>query len=141
MNKIKLFLVALGIALSFVAAPAIGAEGPKDKVVLQVSEANPATWNLTMNNVKNFIQALGKDNVSVEVVAYGPGLKMFMLDSPVADRIQEAAEKGVKFAACGNTMKAMKVTKEDLVPASFVVPGGVIELMHKQQEGYAYIKP
>lgn len=139
MSKIKTFLVAVGIAMSFVAAPAISA--PKDKVVIQVSEANPATWNLAMNNVKNFVQALGKENVSVEVVAYGPGLKMFMLDSPVADRIQEAAEQGVKFAACGNTMKAMKVTKEDLVPASMVVPGGVIELMHKQQEGYAYIKP
>ncbi len=141
MNKIKLFLLALGIALSFVAAPAISANSPKDKVVLQVSEANPATWNLTLNNVNNFIQALGKDNVSVEVVAYGPGLKMLMLDSPVANKIQEAAELGVKFAACGNTMKVMKVTKDDLVPAAFVVPGGVIELMRKQQEGYAYIKP
>ena len=113
----------------------------KDQVVLQVSDADPAKWNLALNNVKNFQAALGKDNVDVEIVAYGPGIGMLKLDSEVGNRVDDAVSNGVKIVACENTMKGQKLTKADMLPAIGYVPGGVIELMHKQQEGYAYIRP
>ena len=77
----------------------------------------------------------------LEIVAYGPGISMLKIDSPVAVRIAEAVKSGVKVVACQNTMKAQKLIAADMLPTVDYVPAGVVELMKKQQEGYAYIRP
>jgi intracellular sulfur oxidation DsrE/DsrF family protein len=38
-------------------------------------------------------------------------------------------------------MKAKKLTKEDMNPSVGIVPGGVVEIMDRQMDGYAYIRP
>lgn len=43
--------------------------------------------------------------------------------------------------ACENTMRAKKITKEDMLPAVSYVPAGVTEIMKKQGEGWAYLRP
>jgi len=126
-----------GLAASAQAADKAGKPG----VVIQISENNPATWNLALNNAKNLQQALGKDKVDVEIVAYGPGINMLKFDSEVAPRVKEASASGVAVRACGNTMKAQKLTEKDIEGSVKVVPAGVIEIMNKQREGWAYIKP
>ena len=113
----------------------------KEKVVFQVSEANPMTWNLTLNNVKNVQESLGSANVDVEIVVYGPGIGMLKADSVAGNRVGDAIKSGVKIVACENTMKGMHLTTADMLPTIGYVPGGVIELMKKQKEGYAYIRP
>lgn len=110
------------------------------KVVMQVSDANPATWNLALNNVKNF-QAATKGQAKIEIVAYGPGIGMLTADSEVADRVSEAVDSGVKVAACGNTMKAKNLTKADMNAKVDIVPGGVVEIVTREMEGYSYIRP
>jgi hypothetical protein len=45
----------------------------RPRVVLQMSEADPAKWNLALNNAKNIQTDLGAANVDIELVAYGPG--------------------------------------------------------------------
>lgn len=113
----------------------------KQKVVFQVSDADPKKWNLTLNNVKNIQHDLGKNNVDIEVVAYGPGIGMLKLDSDVGTRVAEALGSGVNVVACGNTMTNSKLTKEDMLPNIGYVKAGVVELMEKQRQGYAYIRP
>lgn len=114
----------------------------KPGVIIQVSENNPAIWNLALNNAKNVIQAKGgKDNVDVEIVAYGPGINMLKFDSEVAPRLKEANSSGVAIRACGNTMKGQHLTEKDLDGNVEVVPAGVIEIMDKQKLGWAYIRP
>ena len=44
-----------------------------NKLVFQVSNADPAKWNLALNNARNVIKDLGEDSVAIEIVAYGPG--------------------------------------------------------------------
>jgi len=118
----------------------MAAEG-KHRVVIQVSENDPANWNLALNNAQNLQQALGKDNVKVEIVAYGPGLNMLKANSKVAGRVNGALDQNVDVVACGNTMKKMKVTKDDLIGGTRIVEGGVIEISERQQQGWTYIKP
>ncbi len=113
----------------------------KQSVVIQISENDPAKWNLALNNAKNLQSELGKDNVNIEIVAYGPGLDMLKFDSEVANRLTDARKGGVTLAACGNTMKARKVSKQDLHADVTVVPAGVVEIMSKQRAGWTYIKP
>ena len=127
-------------------APAAGvaadtAAAPQHKVIFHVSDDDPAKWNLVLNNARNIQQDVGKDNVDIEVVAYGPGLGMLKLESPVTARVGEAIGKGVKLMACENTMNGRKLTKADMLPDIGYVKAGVVELMLKQQQGYSYIRP
>ena len=137
------------VVLSFMAAASLNLmgcaqqpiQGEKEKLIFQVSDADPKKWNLTLNNVKNVQHDLGKDNVDIEVVAYGPGIGMLKLDSEVGSGVAEATASGVKVVACGNTMTAQKLTKQDMLPNLGYAKAGVVELMQKQHQGYAIIRP
>ena len=118
-----------------------GAAIAQNKVVFQVSDSDVAKWNLTMNNIRNVQQELGADKVTIEIVAYGPGIGLLKLESPVGQRIAEALGQRVQVVACENTMTAQKLTKADMLPNISYVPAGVVELLQKQQQGYAYIRP
>ena len=118
-----------------------GAAWAQEKVVFQVSDADPAKWNLTLNNIRNVQQDLGADKVEIEVVAYGPGIGMLKLESTVAQRVADALGKGIKVVACENTLTAQKLVRADMLPNISYVPAGVVELMRKQHQGWAYIRP
>ena len=113
----------------------------KAKVVFQVSDADPKKWNLALNNMQNVQQGLGKDNVEVELVVYGPGIGMLKTESLEGNRVNDAVAAGVKVVACETTMHALKLTKDDMLASIGYVPGGVIELMKREKEGWAYIRP
>jgi intracellular sulfur oxidation DsrE/DsrF family protein len=133
-------IATLTVAGFQAATPALAAEA-KQRVVIQVSDNDPKKWNLALNNAQNVTQALGKDNVQVEIVAYGPGLNMLKADSKVAGRLNGALDGGVGLMACGNTMKKMKVTQDDLAGGVTMVQAGVIHIMKRQGEGWAYVRP
>lgn len=110
------------------------------KVIFHVDEIGKA--NLTLKNTRNLIADLGEGNVQIEILANSEGIHM--LAKPAAQYealINELASKGVIFAACANTMKEFGITKEALLDLATVVPSGVGELVKRQAEGYAYIKP
>ncbi len=129
----------LGASLS---SPALGQSGPaRNKLVFQVSDGDPGKWNLVLNNVRNVQTELPDEETEIEVVVYGPGIGMLKGDSPVAKRVADTLKNGVKVVACENTMKNMKLTYADMLPAIGYVPAGVVEIMRKQQQGYSYIRP
>jgi len=130
------FLFGAGLA-AHAADKAAGKQG----VVIQVSDKDPAKWNLALNNAKNVQADLGKDNVEIEIVAYGPGIAMLKLDTEVAGNLEQAQKAGVKLTACQNTMRNQKLTEKDMHPAAGYVPAGVVQIMKRQQEGWAYVRP
>lgn len=111
------------------------------KVVLQVSDNDPAKWNLALNNARNIQQDLGKGNVDVEIVAYGPGLGMLKMESKVADRLAQALDSNIGLLACENTMRNTKVQKSDMYGGIGYVDAGVVHIMKRQREGWAYVRP
>jgi intracellular sulfur oxidation DsrE/DsrF family protein len=135
-------LAIIAIASSGVAsaqAPQSGAQ--RNKVVIQVSDADAGKWNLALNNARNLQADLGAANVDVEIVAYGPGIGMLKIDSAVGGRVDEATAAGVKIVACEVTMKGQKLARADMLNGIGYVPAGVVELMSRQQQGWAYIRP
>ena len=106
------FLIAAALLASALcwSAGVAGAEGqnaaPRNRVVIQVSDAEPAKWNLALNNAGNIQTDLGAANVDIEIVAYGPGLGMLRSDSVVGNRIEDAVNAGVRVDACEKTMRA-----------------------------------
>jgi len=136
-------LLASALCSSAGAACAQGQPGAaqKSRVVIQVSDPEPAKWNLALNNARNIQTDLGAANVDIEIVAYGPGIGMLKADSVVGNRVDEAGKAGVKIVACENTMRAQKLTQGDMLTGIGYIPAGVVELMQRQQQGWAYIRP
>jgi intracellular sulfur oxidation DsrE/DsrF family protein len=132
-----LLLAAVAVAPAFAQSNA----AVQNRVVMQVSDADPGKWNLALNNARNLQADLGAANVEIEIVAYGPGIGMLKADSVTANRVDEALASGIKVVACENTMQAQKLAKADMLPKVGYVSSGVVELMQKQQQGWAYIKP
>ena len=132
------------IAPLFIVANAQSAGGTsqkRHKIVIQVSDDDPAKWNLALNNAKNLQDDVGAANVDIEIVAYGPGIGMLKLESPAGSRVADAMKAEVKVIACENTMRGQKLTRDDMLPALGYVPAGVTEIMTRQGEGWAYLRP
>ncbi len=140
-------IIKLFAALTFIATAILpvvqAAESPagRHKVVFQVSDNDAAKWNLALNNIRNIQQDLGRENVDIELIAYGPGLNMLKLDSTVAARVAETLGNGAGIFACENTMRSQKLGKDALLPNIGFVKAGVTALMMRQREGWAYIRP
>ena len=141
--KLRTFLQAAWLVSIAMLAPVTFAQtsAAPSKVVFQVSDGDPAKWNLALNNAKNVQEELGADKVQIEIVAYGPGIGMLKDDATTNTRVTEAAKSGIQVVACENTMKGLKITKADMNPAVGYVPAGVVELMKRQGQGWAYIRP
>jgi uncharacterized protein len=133
----KTIVALLALLLAF---PVLG-QGTKQRVVFQVSDNDPAKWNLALNNARNVQTDLGKDNVEIEIVAYGPGLSMLKGESKIADRLAQALDSGVNLLACENTMQNTKVGRNEMYYGIKYVQAGVTHLMKRQGEGWAYIRP
>jgi len=136
-------------ALAVMMATTAFAEGVVHRVAVHVDQNDPHVMNMALNNVANltnYYEAQG-DTVMVEVVAYGPGLNMYVPGkSPVEDRISTMSleMENLTFAACGNTLRNMskKAGKDiTLMDEATVVPSGVVRLIELQEKDYAYIRP
>lgn len=114
----------------------------KHRLVIQVTDNDPARWTMVLNNTRNAqVDMGGPEKIDIEIVAYGPGIYMLKKESPVGERIGELVRSGVQVVACENTMKGLKLSKDEMLTTVGYVPAGVTELMKKQEEGWAYLRP
>ena len=141
MRLFAVLAIVLAAAGAAVSPPSLGQASERYKVVIQVSDADPAKWSLALNNARNIQAELGKDKVDVEIVAYGPGLAMLKADSKVAERLAQALDNSIALVACENTMRNTKVQKAEMYGGVSYVDAGVVHLMKRQREGWAYIRP
>jgi len=137
----RTFVAAGAAALVAIALPAAAQSQPtKNRALFQITDNDPARWNLILNNMANLRDGVGGEGAEIELVAYGPGLLMLKADSPVKERLAEALKSGVKINACQHTMRGMNFVPADMLPDIGYVPSGVVEVMKKQQQGWAYIR-
>ena len=131
--------VAQAPVQAFIPAPVL-ATGKTHHVVFGVTSNDEKDWELTLGNIRNLISGLKPDPVEVEVVAYAGGLSMVKVGSTAAVGIAALEEKGVRFVACQNAMRFQHVEAKDLLPGVGQVPAGIIEVVTRQEQGWAYIK-
>ena len=145
MRFIKNLSILLVTVMAFAGFNVQAADFVEKKIVLQVSDK--MSHKKVLNVATNIIKHYGKDQVAVEIVAFGPGLGVLVANKKNKNlkKISALASDGVKFNACGNTIR--KVTKKGkgkapkLHASAKVVPAGVIRIIELQEQGYALIKP
>lgn len=124
----------------------------KLKAIFHVNET--ASWQKALSNISNFYKDAGKDGLDVEVVANGPSVTVYTgscqlsqgescgeTTGKLLDQMNELARSGVKFTACRNSLKTFAIEENSLPDFVKVIPAGITEIVMKQSDGYAYIKP
>jgi intracellular sulfur oxidation DsrE/DsrF family protein len=144
MNKIITTLtLVLFLSLAFIGT-GHAADGAKHKLVIQVSSNDPLIQKIALNNAVNLQKIYGLDDVTIEIVAYGPGLSLMTKKSGEAQRVTSLAQQNITFSACSNTMKKIEKKtgkKPALLDGVQTVNAGVDRIMTLQEEGYAYLRP
>jgi len=135
--RILLAAMLLGAAL---AGPAQAQDKPQ-RLLIQVSDFNPKVWGLALANARNVRHDLGPDKVEIEIVVYGPAIRMLEMDSDWRDRVTQVIDEGIRVIACENTMASMKLTRNDMLGGVEFVKTGLAHVMKRELEGWAYARP
>ena len=114
------------------------------KIVLQISDDDPFKQTLVLNVANNLIKHYGQDKVDIEIVAFGPGLRLLFDKNSNNSRISSLAASNVTFSACQNTVSGMSkklghppVLHSEAKP----VPAGIVRILDLTSEGYVLVKP
>jgi len=141
--KPLVFLVAVGL----MAAPVVAEDIPPQKVVYHNNgSSEPDYYKHFLANVRNHINAVGRDNIELVVVAHGDGLSMLSeaeTDPDLAGKIDALKAEGVRFLICANTLRSRNISLDELYEATDadVVPSGVAEIARLEQQGFVYLHP
>ena len=114
------------------------------KFVLQISDMDPSKQTLILNVAGNILKAYGPDQVDIEVVAFGPGLRLLFEDNANAGRIDGLVNSGVRFFACQNTINNMsRIIGEPLKVNTHASSGkgGIVRIKELVDQGYMLAKP
>lgn len=148
-NRSLLGLSSVVVALCMFALPqALMAQEEKPfaehKFVLQISDMDPSKQTLVLNVASNILKAYGQDQVDVEIVAFGPGLRLLFEGNSNAGRIDGLVDSGVRFFACQNTINNMSnIIGEPIKVNSHASSGkgGIVRIKELVDQGYMLAKP
>lgn len=136
-------LVAVFVAVAAGCASTGGERGQR-QVLLQVSDADPKSWNATLNIAqlmrRNYAQR-GVGQVEIEIVAIGGGIQMLRDDAVVANRVRDVIGEGTDVVACEVSMRAFKLPRSQMLDRLRFVEAGAIEMVERQRQGWSLLRP
>ena len=114
----------------------------KYRVVFHLDEPSKGRADQVFRNIENLLDDLGENNLEVELVANGGGVKA-LVEGPDshAEQVGQLAARGVLFAACAHSLSQLEIARDALLGSAKAVSSGVGELVKKQVAGWAYIRP
>jgi len=133
----------LGVGLLAAAMTTQAGDGKLD-VVYHLSDEGKVGF--VLNNIQNHINGIGgPEKINIILVSHGPAVKRFN-DIEAVNRVRENVaklqEQGVTFEACANTLTALNLEPDELLPGFVIAEqGGVTRIAELQSEGYAYLRP
>ncbi|MEO9147376.1 MAG: DsrE family protein [Ginsengibacter sp.] len=110
--------------------------------IYQLDENNPAIINKTIRNIKNALddpRLAGK--IKIELIAYAGGTAVNLKANNYGDQLKELIERGVIVAQCHNSLVEQKISPDQVYDFVAIVPSGNGELILRQAEGWAIVKP
>jgi intracellular sulfur oxidation DsrE/DsrF family protein len=143
LNYLLIFLAFFCLSESAIPQSLYAVEKPTTKLdqhikaVFHVDEL--AKWSLALTNIENAINEVG-NNADIELVANAEAVKGYV-DPSLIDKMAVLASKGLTFVACHNALNSFKIDISSLPAFVKIVPAGVVEIIEKENNGYAYIKP
>ena len=137
---IVLVLVGFVQADTEFADPKPSIDNPR-RFVFPISEGTDAAINHVLSSMNNVMKFYGPEKCEVCIVCYSKGIKTLQKHRSFSKRVKSLMTYDVEFIACGNTMKTLKIKKEDLLDGAEIVTAGIVELIERQLRGWIYIRP
>lgn len=133
----------LGLCLVLAAQTGFATEQVKYRVLLQVNEDSIDKMNTALNTARNIQHTFGPENIEVEIVLFGDGIKTvkYYAPIPIADKVKEVTTEGVRIVACEIALRTHKLRPSDMLQEIRYVPSGVAEIVEKQTAGWSYVRP
>ena len=155
MRQMKTMIAAFVVAVLGIAATIGGAAAADDrygeqKAVYHINYPGgdeAKAYLGALRNIQNHLNAVGAGKMDLRVVLHGNGVNLLadaVENETLRTRVIELKGQGVVFNVCNNTLVGRDIDYEtDLfdVWESDIVPSGVAELSHLQQQGFTYVKP
>ena len=110
--------------------------------IYQLDTNDPKTIEKTIRNINNALtdpRLQGK--VEIELIAYSGGTDAYLKNGKYENDLKFLVEKGVIVAQCSNTLRERKLTRNDIYDFIGVVPSGNGELIIREAQGWAIVKP
>lgn len=116
----------------------------KHKVALQISTGGETVQKRVLTVARMLLQEYGMDRIAIEIVAFGPGMKLLLADAGYDERIRSLAKNGVRLSVCSNSYRFMaerRGSEPELHDKAVLVPSGAARLLRLEDAGYTIIKP
>ncbi|MCE4226476.1 hypothetical protein HCU64_22265 [Methylobacterium sp. C25] len=151
LSRVATILLMLGLGVG--PALALGEAPPgyytSQKVVYHNDGGPPDNvtyFKRLLGNLRNHVQAVGKDRLDLRVVDHGDGVSLFQIaqnDKDLSGGIDTLKTQGVRFLICNNTLTERNIDWHTLygVREDDIVPSGVAELARLQGMGFVYVHP
>jgi len=138
MKQLCTVLPTAALGVGAITVLAAGREA-RHRVVFEETVEGAEQWTGVLNNVENVQKSFGATETDIEVVAHGNGLGLVTnTNVSLKERMQRIASRGVVFAACENTMKRNKVSRDQLLSFVGTVDSEVAEVIRKQEAGWSF---
>ena len=114
------------------------------KLVYQLNKADHDYIESILFSCGEMLRKYG-DDIELVITAFGPGLHLLAKRPKRAisrhhqQKVQSLIEYGIRFQACGNTMKSMHWLEEDIIDGAQIIPVGIDGIMQLQEQGFSYI--
>lgn len=110
------------------------------KIVFDVTSEDVKVHQKAVRHVKMMSEAYPDSDF--EIVVYSGALDMVLSEksSVMADLQKLANNDRVTVAVCSGTMARENADESALISGVKVVPDGILEIAHKQGQGWSYIK-
>lgn len=107
-----------------------------------INEADDQKIKAIIRNINNALddQRL-KGKLNVELLAFGGGVEMFLKKNPYQELLINLKKRGVVMVQCENTLREKKIDKSELFDFVNYTPSGNGEIILRQYEGWAIVKP
>ncbi|GAB3890661.1 DsrE family protein [Spirosoma agri] len=143
-------LVFLGAMLPIMAQPIDpsafhGAEAtkPRYRAVYQLNTGDTSVIRHALANIQNSLNDPRlKGKLDMELVVYSGAFVAYQKGKGYFEKeLQSLQKQGVILAMCENTMKMRKLSRDEMYPFISYVPTANGELIIRQQDGWAIIRP
>ena len=136
-------LICVPLSVGWSQEPAAEKPFAEAHVLLQLSDQERESVVLDVANhlIKHYG---GPDFIDIEIITFGPGVRLLYADSQHESRIASLVENGVRFYVCENTLDTMERnfgSRPKLSPHAISVQAGVAHIIEKVAEGYTLVRP
>jgi uncharacterized protein len=112
------------------------------QAIYQLDNNDPKIIEKAIRNINNALtdpRLAGK--LHLELVAFSGGTDVNLKGGKYEAALKALVEKGVIVAQCNNSLNERKINRDQIYDFIAVVPSGNGELIIRQAEGWAIVKP